>query len=106
VEPIDVERTVEKRTLRDLVSVFTAGAAVPAQADRRPPSMGAPCPTRGSGQDPEPGPFDGTLVNDIRGDVLSRGADAARPKLVTGPMEKDTERRGESIPAPARSSRD
>jgi hypothetical protein len=33
------------------------------------------------------------LVHDMRGDVLRRGADAARRKLGAGPVEKDTERR-------------
>jgi hypothetical protein len=38
----------------------------------------------------------GALVNEMRGDVLRRGADAARPKLGEGPVEKDTERLDDS----------
>jgi hypothetical protein len=56
--------------------------------------MGVPCSTtRQSGQDPEPGPFDGMLVNNMRGNVLSLGFDAACPKLDTGLVENHTERR-------------
>jgi hypothetical protein len=88
-----VERTVEKRTSFFVTSSVSSPRALPfpAQADRRPRSIGVPCPTRGSGQDPEPGPFDGMLVDDMGSDVLSPGVDAARPKLGTGPVEKDTE---------------